>query len=969
MNFLYLSAGSRRERLPLSKTTCLGVVLASVFVALATVAFSGCARTLPHPSWPVSDLEPSPELHYGQLPNGFRYILQRNALPAGRVSMHLNVQAGSLNESDSERGMAHFLEHLQFNGSAHFPPGELVKYFQRIGMDFGPDANAHTGFDETVYDILLAGNRLEDIREGLVVLNDYAQGALLLPEEIASERRVVLAEKRSRDSASYRTFVRTLAFEFPGARLPERLPIGDSETILRMDRPMIKGFYDAWYRPELMMLVAVGDFSIPDMEAAVADIFGNLAPRAPARPYLGFGAFHHDGVKVFHYYEKEAGETTVRLEVVAPAEKKPDSRRRREHRFMADVADRIVQDRLNALVGKPGTPFTSAEISSGMFLKEVLYAEISAECDPEKWSPTLAVIEQTIRQAIEFGFTQHELSRVKKDISAELDQAVKRMPTRLSQAIASNIIRTANRDRVPLSAEQERALYAPILRKATPEDVLTAFRETWHPKHRLVFVTGNADISKTSADVSGTLLDAYRSAAATAVYPPEEKPQQAFPYLPVPKSGAVATEKETVAGVGVTRIKYANGIEVLIKPTDFKADDIQVRVSFGSGREGVPAGLPGLGLFAEDLINESGVGRLTRDELETALAGQNLAVTFSVKEDRFVFKGQTGNASCELLFQLLTTRLLDPALRPEAAQLVKTRYAQSYKEDASTFRGAMRAWGYRMLAGGDPRFGLVPFGTFAARTIAEVDNWLIPFFKEAPLEVAIVGDIDLDRAEQLAATYFGTLEARHGTAFQEATVGFPEGRRFDTKLNTRIDNSLLVVALPTTDVWDISLTRRLSILAQIISENLRVVIREKLGATYSPFAVNRGSRAYRGYGVLLVFSEVAPGDAERVNTEIRALLEKLARDGIDEDLLRRSLDPTLTGIRDLQKQNSYWADTVLSGASRHPEQLVWPLSIASDYAAITIEEINALAQRYLLLQRAATLFFSPGKSPHPGSAG
>ena len=164
--------------------------------------------------WPQekSDLQPDPAIVYGRLDNGFRYILKKNSEPKHRVAMSLNVQAGSLHEDDDQRGLAHFLEHMLFNGSTHFAPGELVEYFQSIGMNFGGDTNAHTGYDETVYDIILPNGSNDDIDKGLLVFADYARGALLLPEEIERERGVILAEKRSRDSAAYRAHIKELAF-------------------------------------------------------------------------------------------------------------------------------------------------------------------------------------------------------------------------------------------------------------------------------------------------------------------------------------------------------------------------------------------------------------------------------------------------------------------------------------------------------------------------------------------------------------------------------------------------------------------------------------------------------------------------------------------------------------------------------------------------------------------------------------
>ncbi|MBW2681403.1 MAG: insulinase family protein, partial [Deltaproteobacteria bacterium] len=268
--------------------------------------------------WPheKSDLLPDPVLIFGKLPNGFRYVLMENHKPKDRVSIHLDVQAGSLHESDDQQGLAHFLEHMLFNGSTHFKPGELVKYFQSIGMQFGADANAHTGFNETVYDILLPNGDRKNLKKGLTVIKDYAQGALLLPSEIDSERRVVLAEKRTRDSAQYRTYVATLNFEFPHAKISKRLPIGKEEIVKNADHNRLKKFYDSWYRPEKMILVMVGDFDTQSAVSMIKENFSSLSGRAPPVPEPDVGKINHFGIKSFYHLEKEAGNTTTSIEVV-----------------------------------------------------------------------------------------------------------------------------------------------------------------------------------------------------------------------------------------------------------------------------------------------------------------------------------------------------------------------------------------------------------------------------------------------------------------------------------------------------------------------------------------------------------------------------------------------------------------------------------------------------------------------------
>ena len=268
---------------------------------------------------------PDPSLIFGDFPNGFRYVLRENHTPKNRVSMHLVIHAGSINEADDQQGLAHFLEHMLFNGSTHFKPGELVKYFQRIGMSFGPDANAHTGFEETVYDLLLPDGSIKSLKEGLLDVQDYAEGALLLQSEIDKERRIVLAEKRTRDSASYRTFVSAMKFKFPEAKLSKRFPIGINHVLETANQKEFKHFYDTWYRPEKMTLVLVGDFEAETAASLIEEYFSSLSARAPPEKEADIGKIYHQGIKPFYHHEEESGNTSVSIEVLQKVLKTPDS--------------------------------------------------------------------------------------------------------------------------------------------------------------------------------------------------------------------------------------------------------------------------------------------------------------------------------------------------------------------------------------------------------------------------------------------------------------------------------------------------------------------------------------------------------------------------------------------------------------------------------------------------------------------
>ncbi len=911
--------------------------------------------------WPFesSDLHPDSALVFKTLSNGFRYVLMENHHPKNRVSMHLFVETGSLDESENQQGVAHFLEHMLFDGSTHFKPSELVKFFQNIGMEFGPDANAHTGFNETVYDILLPKGDKENLEKGLLVMKDFAQGALLLPSEVERERRVVLAEKRTRDSASYRTYVEQLNFEFPDARISKRLPIGKEEILKKADQRQLKKFYDTWYRPEKMILVLVGDFDPNLAGMLIKHQFPTITPRAPPKSEPDLGNINHKGIKVFYHFEKESGNTTVSIEILKMILSKPDSYNFRKRQLIEEISSRMVKHRLDTLVMKPDTPFTSASINSGIFLKQVKYADITADCDPKNWEKSLSVIEQTLRQALVFGFTPSELTRVKKDLLSELDEAVKKASTRDSGQLAREIISSLNTNRVFMSPLQEKELYTPIINDVTLKDVHGIFRNIWAPEHRLLLVTGNAKLF--GKDPEKKILDRYHESARVAVTKPAGEKAVVFPYLPEPKIKPRIIRTKTIQDLGITQVDFNNGVRLNLKKTDFKADQVLINISFGRGRSVEPQSLPGLALLTESVINESGLGALEKDELERALAGKNTAAVFNVDEDRFSFKGETVSNEIPLLFQLLYAHLVDPGFRKGAYDLSLKRFNQKYKALSRSIDGAMALSGTRFLAGGDHRFGIPDDDTYKKLTLEDVRSWIGPLMKNNDIEISAVGDFDIDAVTRLTARYFGSLSLHHMLDRPEVSenLKFPSDRSQTISVQTKIPKGMIVVAYPTEAIWNISRTRRLSLLSEIVSDRLRVQIREKLGAAYSTFAFNQPSRAYPGYGVFQARVYVDPEKSGIIVKRVKEIVSSIAEDGVTQDELNRAQKPTLTSIKDMLQKNNYWLDTVLSGSKIHPRQIQWSRSILKDYASITKEMVTNIAKIYLRNNMAATIIVKP----------
>lgn len=908
------------------------------------------------PDWPQdkSDLQADPSILFGRLDNGFRYVLQKNTEPRDRVAMYLNIQAGSLNETGDQRGIAHFLEHMLFNGTTHFPPGKLIEYFQSIGMSFGGDTNAHTTYDETVYDLILPDGSKENIEQGLLVFSDYARGALLLPEEIERERGVILAEKRSRDSASYRAHVKETAFSMHGTMVPERMPIGTLETLNKADHTLMKSFYDAWYRPSNMVLVMVGDFDPEEVQPLVQKQFATLSSAGPVPTCPELGVLQPTTADFYYHHEAEMGFTEISIESLWNVEPENDSFALQEKELTRYLAGKIVQHRLDELTRKRDTPFTAAHIYSGVFLGRIAYAEIGVKGDAEKWKQSLIILENTLRQALKFGFSEEELQRVKKEFLAELDSAVLTAGSRDSKKIASTIIRAINNNRVIQSPQQEKELFAPVIRDMRLTDVEKQFRAVWSHQSHKVIVNGNADI--TGNDPLQVVGAVYDNAAKMNVTPYKGATLHDFPYLKLSQKQPVL-HQEQFSDIDAKRFVFANGVTLNLKKTSYQENEVQIAADFGLGKAGEPA--PGLAMLATSVVNQSGTGKLSKADLDKILSGSSVNLKFRVSPASFKWKGKALKKDMELLFQVMQSLLADPGVDSDAFSVSMDRFRQYYETLSADVQGAMRLHGESFLAGGDKFFGSPSWEEFSQLTSDQVKKWIVPAARKSELEISLVGDFDEDEVLRLAETYFSVLPKREISKMQDRTVSFPTGEQLELTVPTSIDKGMLVIAWKTGDFWDISRTRGLHLLAGVFAEKMRRVIREKLGATYSPQVYNASSRTYKGYGLMQANLIVDPAQIKMLKDEVMHIADELWQGSISEEELESVKGPMLTSLKDMVRTNGYWLGSVLGLSKRYPQQLEWPVTILSGFEGFSVKQIKALARTYLNPEKAAVISVVP----------
>lgn len=953
---------SVRRLLPL----CL-LPFAAVFASLAPAA---PATPTPDAKPPfahlASDLPVDPAVKFGQLPNGVRYAVLANAEPRERAALRLYIDAGSLQETDDQRGLAHFLEHMAFNGSENYAPGTLVEFFQRMGMNFGGDTNAYTSFDRTVYMVDLPHTDMPTVTEGLGVLRDFAGGLLLPADEIDRERGIILSEKRDRDSVEWRSFLAEYEFVLGDTRFPQRLPIGVAEVIEQAGRDRFTAFYDTWYRPDRIAVVAVGDFDADAVVAQIADIFGPLEARAPAAPEPDLGQLPaFDGIRILYHHEPEGGSTTVGIQAIEPISAEPDTAANRVRDLPLSLATAILNRRLAELAKKEGAPFSSGRASASEGFDFYRNPSIELTCQPDQWSAALAVADHELRRALEHGFQAPELREVAASMRNALEQAVATAPTRRSPNLAAQLISALADDEVFTTPQTELALFGPALDAITPEIVLAAFRDAWAPGGRFITVIGNAALPPVSAEAKIRAI--YETAHAAPVAPPAKIDETPFAYTDFGPAGEIVSRTH-VEDLNITQVVFANGVRLNLKPTDFEAGRLLMRARVGGGQLTEPRSPVGLGTYANSTFIAGGLGQHSSDDLRRLLAGRNVGVGFSVGDDAFEFSGGTTPDDLLLQLQLTAAYLTDPGYRPEADRQIQKIIEQYYARLAHVPDGPLQLEIPRLLAGGDPRFALPPQADLAARTLDELRAWLTPALRHDAIEVSLVGDFDPEAAIAAVAQTLGALPPREPKpAYTDARhLDLPDAPfAKDYAVPTEIPKGVVALYWPTTDGRDAPTARRLTTLGNVLADRLRVKVREELANAYSPGAGSQASSTYEDYGYMLARVTVDPAQADAVADVVRDLAADLAAQGATADELDRAKQPVLTSLRESARTNGYWIGAVLGSAQEEPQRLDWARSRYADTESITLEEINALAAAYLKPESMSRFIILPETAPTP----
>ncbi|PTY07677.1 hypothetical protein DB347_05455 [Opitutaceae bacterium EW11] len=928
---------------------------------LAAILFSASFLVGASP-WPdlPSDLTWDPVWVRGTLPNGFRYAARRNQEPKGRVSLRLLIAVGSVYEDDNERGVAHFIEHLAFRGTQAFPNNTLTATLQRHGIGLGPDNTAFTGYEHTIYHLELPDAEDATLRLGLQVFREYASAISFDSAGIEAERGVVLAEKATRNVAAQRQAEDNLAFLWPDSRYARRAVIGTEAVIQRVTGPELVRFYDAWYRPERMALIAVGDVDPARIAKLAAEMFGPLAPRAEARPeppdIVPSEASRPD-VWVF----RDAGISGVQFAFEHPLLRPRTSNTKADRKEFLNraLALDMLQRRLYRVSSDSGYNLIAPSVSVARFVRDWETGVFTANGQVDNWANLASVAEQEHRRAYLHGFAPEELERSRAAFRERYETYIRTAPSRRSEALAAEMAGALQSGDVIVSPEALRDDAAEPLAQATVKDCARAFRRVWERGPLHVLVAANPVFRVTAEQIA----DVLNSSRLVQVDGAGNKGPTEFAYTDFGAPGRLVREKKE-EDLDVRLAEFANGVRLNFKPTAFEADLVDVYVRVGMGRLSQPRFQPGIDLLAYYGFLPGGLGKHRQSEIADLFASKTVSLQFVAYPDAFAFVLRTTRKDFLSGMQLLTAHLTDPGFRTEAMRDASANYNTAVTGAINTPGGALGFSAPRVLFGNDDRFGFALPGEFMRRNMDELRAWLEPQLKNGPIELSVVGDVSWEEASAVVGKTLGALPKRQ----PRSAAGLPPLPRFAPApggpIRMPIGANFKQVTIswywPVPDKINVHQERRWMLLAACFQERLWQRLREELGATYGPqvgFTLHPGMD---GLNYLALSVDVDTSRAADAAAIIRKEVDAIGRKGFPDDEFNRVKLPFLRGREDMLRTNSYWGGTVLGDAQQNPERLVAARDRQTDTPSIASSEIRKLFRRYVTRKAGFLFLAEPG---------
>jgi zinc protease len=890
-----------------STAVAVGAAPDSLRTTVATVPLASDSSS------PADDTLRDPALTVGTLPNGLRYYLRTNAMPAHRVELRLAVNAGSLLENEDQRGYAHFLEHMAFNGTTHFPHGDLVDFIETSGMRFGADLNAFTSPDETVYMLTLPTDDRKILDRGLTVLRDWVGGGITIDtNEVKAERGVVMGEWRMRlpDTASQRYKAHIDSILFGDSRYRVREPIGDTTLIETATAAPIRRFYNEWYRPDNMAIVVVGDFDRVAMEREIKTRFGSIpaGPKTGARPATTLPKSATPVVDVF------AGNLTPQLEVLWPAPVVPaHTREAMAQGIIQDLISHSIEQRLLRIREHPSRPYITAELEKGRLARplELMGAQLIAF--PDSLERGLQTVLTEFERVAQHGIPEPALAHEKAILLGHLEHAAAGAAGHASKSYADGYVDNFLTSEKPLlSAQQELALASEILPTITPEVLAHAARFWREPAGMRVLIAlpEFSHVRPPTRESVLAIIDSVKHTTIPSDSAVESKPAPLLATLPTP--GRIVAEKlDRVAGI--TEWTLSNGAHVIVKPSQNDPDDLQLRAWSLGGFASMPDSLfntPGR-MVARVMTEAGGVGGSTHDALSHRLETtglRSMAVDIGFADESIKLEGSPKDL--ETLFQLMHLQFTAPLL--DSVSLLSWQSLAKYEGSAFSLDDQLSI----TVARGNMRMMPVATNLAELATMKQLtDAYHDRFGNAGDFTFTLVGAMTAKELRPLVERYLASLpstDAReHPVPSEDHTFLHKVNNTFP-RLELPKAQTILVFDGPFPDSSAAYLRERekLSALTGIVNDRMRTRLREQLAGTYSPFV---SSETYaipdQRYRFFVAF-DAAPERMHDLNREMMNVLDSLRTRGVTPAEATRAATVQQRQLQTRLQDNDYWMTTI-----------------------------------------------------------
>lgn len=894
-----------------------------------------------------SPLEPDGSILSGTLSNGISWRVAHNAEPANRVFLRLVVKAGSALEADDQKGVAHLIEHMAFNGTEHFAANELVDYFESIGMAFGPEVNAYTGFDETVFMLEIPADDPKALDKALLVLRDWACAISFDPAELEKERGVVIEEWRLGRGAQGRVQDKEVPFLFEGSRYATRLPIGDPEIVKTVPTARILDFYHQWYRPELMTVVLVGDADPALLSSAIARSLASVPSSAQAvnRPEFP-GALRKKGDALVIRDPELTYSSFQLLEqgAQAPVRTVGDFRAR----LVEGMAVSILNRRLDEKTLQQNPVLLGAQAGFQKIIKPTRFAYLGVVPVKDRFTEAFTQSMEELARAKEFGVTEGELAREKASVLDDIEQAWLNRDKVNSETRAGAIVQSVLSGNPALSLDERRDLYGALVPAVTAKDVNAVLKGLLSGKGTMLIAS--APDSATDVPDSAALLalwKAWKPAAPLAPYAESGLSRPLFSPLPDSAAGSVVSERQLSAN-GVREWALSNGARVVWYKTDFKANEILFNAVSNGGTSLVSdADFPSAS-EAISYAELSGLNGFSSIDLQKKLAGKTVSVDAWVQDTREGLSGMASVSDLETLFQLVNLKFTRQTFTPEAWQSLVTQLNTLAASRESSPGEMFSDLKVRLLYGDSVRYANVSRALIERMDprVAE-SSYRARFADAADFTFVFVGSIDEAKLRDFSERYIATLPATaNRETARDERVPFPKGIRSDTLkkgIDPQSDVFIAFGGKPEISKYEYELFGQL---LELLDIRFREVVREKMSGSYGVSADGYVTAYPVPMWELTIDFGCEPGREDALSAAVLDEIRKLAAAPIPDAYINKLRE----GVRRSQetglKNNRFWVTRITQEILRGRS-----LDGISDteglVQAITGESMRAMVAKYL----------------------